>query len=52
MGLRRENHVFFIAILFFLPVVLEFPLERKTNNKAANYRDERRSQWRGTDFFK
>lgn len=52
MGLRRENHVFFIAILFFLPVVLEFPLERKTNNKAANHRDERRSQWRGTDFFK
>lgn len=49
--LRRENRVFFIAIVFFLSVVLEFPLERKTNSYASNHRDER-SQWRETDFFK
>lgn len=51
MYLRRENCVFFTVILFFLPVVLEFLLERKPNN-TANHRDERRSQWRETDFFK
>lgn len=35
-----------------LSVVLEFLLGRKTNSNAANHRDERRSQWRETDFFK
>lgn len=49
---QHGNHVFFVGTLNFLPVVLEFPLDRKTNNKAANHRDERRSQWRGTDFYK
>lgn len=37
--LRTENPVFFIAMLFLLPVVLEFPLEGKTNNNTANHRD-------------
>lgn len=49
---QHGNHVFFVGTLNFLPVVLEFPLDRKTNNKAANHRDERRSQWRETDFYK
>lgn len=43
--------MFFIATLRFLPVVLEFPLGRKTNIKAANHRDERKSQWRETVVF-
>lgn len=48
---ERETLRFFIATLRFLPVVLEFPLGRKTNIKAANYRDERKSQWRETVFL-